>query len=216
VTPYYPAGTVFIVVVDPGVGTDRKALVVKSRRGQYFVLPDNGIVTPVIDRDGLEGAHEITNPVWMIGDRISSTFHGRDIFSPTAAYLASGWDWTEAGPPVTELVRLTPRVAVVAKAGVRGEVIALDDPYGNLITDITEEQFRSLGYRLKDEVSVQIGTRRLRAPFVRTFMDVPVGNLLLYIDSRGRVALSLNERDMARTYGIRPPVVISIPRRPVR
>jgi S-adenosylmethionine hydrolase len=214
VTPYYPEGTVFLVVVDPGVGTDRKALIVRSRRGQFFVLPDNGIVTPVIDRDGLDGAREITNPVWMIGDRISSTFHGRDIFSPTAAYLASGWEWTEAGPPVTDLVRLAPRVATVGKSGVSGEVIALDDPYGNLITDITEEQFRGLGYRLGDQVAVQIEARRLRMPFVRTFADVPVGKPLLYIDSRGRVAFSLNERDMARAYGIRPPVTVRIPRRP--
>jgi hypothetical protein len=213
VTPYYPAGTVFVVVVDPGVGTDRKAVVVRSRRGQYFVLPDNGIVTPVLERDGLDAAREITNPVWMIGDRVSSTFHGRDIFSPTGAHLATGWDWNEVGPAVETLVRLAPRVAVVSRTGVRGEVIALDDPYGNLITDITEAQFTGLGYRLKDVVTVRIGTRRLRVPFVRTFMDVPVGNLLLYIDSRGRVALSLNERDMARTYGIRPPVAISIPRR---
>src|ERR1700720_318250 len=80
VTPYYPAGTVFLVVVDPGVGTSRKAIVVKSKKEQYFVLPDNGLITPVTDRDGLEGAHEITNTAWMIGDNISSTFHGRDIF----------------------------------------------------------------------------------------------------------------------------------------
>lgn len=216
VTPYYPEGTVFLVVVDPGVGTDRKALIVKSRRGQYFVLPDNGLVTPVIDRDGLAGAREITNPVWMIGDRISSTFHGRDIFSPTAAYLASGWEWTEAGPPVTALVRLKPRVAVAGRTGIAGEVIALDDPYGNLITDITEPQFRELGYRLGDQVAVQIDARRLRFPFVKTFADVPVGKPLLYIDSRGRVAFSLNEGDLSRAYGIRPPAKVSIPRRPAR
>src|SRR5437762_9243906 len=77
VTPYYPAGTVFVVVVDPGVGTSRKAIVVKSKKGQYFVLPDNGLITPVIDRDGLESAREITNTDWMIQAPISSTFHGR-------------------------------------------------------------------------------------------------------------------------------------------
>lgn len=214
VTPYYPEGTVFLVVVDPGVGTDRRALIVRSRRGQFFVLPDNGIVTPVIDRDGFDGAREITNPVWMIGDRVSSTFHGRDIFSPTAAHLASGWAWTEAGPPVAELVRLKPRIAALGKHGIAGEVIALDDPYGNLITDITEEQFRGLGYKLGDQIAVQIDARRLRLPFVRTFADVPVGKPLLYIDSRGRVAFALNERDMSRAFGIRPPARVNLPRRP--
>src|SRR5271167_1531524 len=77
VTSYYPSGTVFLAVVDPGVGTARKAVIVKSKKGQYFVLPDNGLVTPVLDRDGLEGAHEITNTAWMIGDNISKPSRSR-------------------------------------------------------------------------------------------------------------------------------------------
>ena len=88
-TPYYPAGTVFLVVVDPGVGTSRKAIAVKSKKGQYFILPDNGVITPVLDRDGLDSAREITNQHWMIDSPLSSTFHGRDIFSPAAAHLAA-------------------------------------------------------------------------------------------------------------------------------
>src|SRR5438105_329833 len=99
-TPYYPAGTVFVVVVDPGVGSAREAVVVKSERGQYFVLPDNGLITLVEQRDGIGGAHEITNPAWMIGSKLSSTFHGRDIFSPTAAHLSRGEDWLQVGPEV--------------------------------------------------------------------------------------------------------------------
>src|SRR5499427_6754265 len=91
VTPYYPAGTIFLVVVDPGVGTTRRALIVKSQKGQYFVLPDSGLITPVLDRDGLDSAREITNQNWMIQAPLSSTFHGRDIFSPAAAHLAAGW-----------------------------------------------------------------------------------------------------------------------------
>jgi S-adenosyl-L-methionine hydrolase (adenosine-forming) len=96
-TPYFPAGTVFVVVIDPGVGSTRKAVVVKSRRGQFFVLPDNGLMTLVEQRDGLESAREITNPAWMIGGKLSSTFHGRDIFSPVGAHLARGDDWTQVG-----------------------------------------------------------------------------------------------------------------------
>src|SRR5580704_7672709 len=99
-TPYYPAGTVFVVVIDPTVGSTRKAIVAKSKRGQYFVLPDNGLLTLVEQRDGIEGVHEITNTDWMIGTKLSSTFHGRDIFSPAGAHLARGDDWTTAGPEV--------------------------------------------------------------------------------------------------------------------
>src|SRR6266853_220935 len=76
VTPYYPAGTVFLVVVDHGVGTSRKAIIVKTKKGQFFVLPDNGIITAIIERDGLEGAREIANQTWMIQAAVSSTFHG--------------------------------------------------------------------------------------------------------------------------------------------
>src|SRR6266403_1190865 len=107
-TPYYPAGTVFVVVIDPGVGSTRKAVIIKSKRSQYFVLPDNGLITLVADRDGLESAREIANPSWMIGKALSSTFHGRDIFSPAAAHVARGDDWTEVGPALDpkSLVRL--------------------------------------------------------------------------------------------------------------
>ena len=89
-TPYYPAGTIFEVVIDPTVGSARKAVIIRSKRSQYFVLPDNGLITLVAERDGLEAAHEITNPAWMIGKALSSTFHGRDIFSPAAAHVAQG------------------------------------------------------------------------------------------------------------------------------
>ena len=213
VNPYYPAGTVFVVVIDPGVGTSRKAVIVKTKKGQYFVLPDNGLITPVIDRDGLEGAREITNTGWMIGDTVSSTFHGRDIFSPAGAHLAGGWDYTLAGPEVPQLVRLTPRVATITDQGIDGEVIALDDPYGSLITDIPAEEFKKLGYTLGDRLTVQLNKKPFTFPYVKTFMDVPVGDPLLYIDSRGRVDLALNERDFAKESKITPPVSLSIPKK---
>ena len=213
VTPYYPAGTVFLGVIDPGVGTSRKAVIVKSKRGQYFVLPDNGLVTPVVDRDGLEGAREITNPAWMIGDKISSTFHGRDIFSPAAAHLAMGEDWTLAGPAVDTLVRLNPRVATVDPKGISGEVIALDDPFGSLITDIQGADFKNLGYQWGDKVTLTIDKKQYTFPYVKTFMGVPIGQPLVYVDSRGRVGIAVNQGDFSKVYKISPPVPIVIPRK---
>ena len=213
VSPYYPSGTVFLVVVDPGVGTSRKAIIVKTKKGQYFDLPDNGLITPVADRDGVEGIHEITNPAWMIGDKVSSTFHGRDIFSPSAAHLAAGEDWTQSGPEMKDLVRLNPVVATVDAKGITGEIIGLDDPYGSLITNIQGEDFKKLGYTLGEKVKVQIEKKPYTFPYVKTFMDVPVGEPLLYIDSRGRVGFALNERDFSKTYRISPPVSVFIPRK---
>jgi S-adenosylmethionine hydrolase len=213
VSPYYPAGTVFVAVVDPGVGTNRKAIVVKSKKGQYFVLPDNGLISPVIDRDGLDSAREITNKSWMIGDAISSTFHGRDIFSPVGAHLAAGWDYTLVGPEVQQLVRLTPKTSTVTDKGIEGEVIALDDPFGSLITDISGEEFKNLGYKVGDRVTILLNRRPFTAPYTKTFMDVPVGDPLLYVDSRGRVGLALNERSFSAVNRITPPALIFIPKK---
>lgn len=213
VTPYYPSGTVFLVVVDPGVGTSRKAVIVKSKKGQYFVLPDNGIITPVIERDGLDSAREITNIAWMLQPQVSSTFHGRDIFSPAAAHLAEGWDYALAGPVVLQLVQLTDKVSTTTESGIEGDIIGLDDPYGSLITDIPGDEFKKLGYALGDKIILQLDKKPLSAPFVRTFMDVPVGEPLLYIDSRGRLGLALNQRNFSQVNKIMPPGTIFVPRK---
>jgi len=211
VTPYYPAGTVFVIVVDPGVGTSRKAIIVKTKKGQYFVVPDNGLMTPIVDADGMEGAREITNPTWMIGDKISSTFHGRDIFSPAAAHLAMGEDWTQAGPAVDVLVRLNPPTATLDAKGISGEVIGLDDPFGSLITNISGDEFKKLGYALEEKITVKIENRSYTMPYVKTFMGVPVGQPLLYLDSRDRVGFAVNQRDFSKVYKVTPPVPVFIP-----
>jgi S-adenosylmethionine hydrolase len=212
-TPYFPAGTVFVVVVDPTVGSTRKAVVVRSKRGQFFVLPDNGLMTMVEQRDGIEAIREITNPDWMVGARISSTFHGRDIFSPVGAHLARGDDWTQVGPTVKELVRLDLKSASIDDKGLTGEVIALDGPFGNLVTNISAEDFLKLGYERGDKVKVTIAGHEVEMPFVRTFSDVPLKRPLLYIDSRGRASFALNQASFAAAYGIDPPQPIFIPRK---
>jgi S-adenosylmethionine hydrolase len=212
-TPYFPAGTVFLVVVDPGVGSSRKAVVVKSKRGQYFVLPDNGLITMVEDRDSIEAIREITNPNWMVGAKISSTFHGRDIFSPVGAHIARGDDWTQVGPPVRELVRLDLKPASADDKGLTGEIIALDGPYGNLITNISADDFLKLGYQRGDKLKLMIAGREIEMPFVRTFSDVPLKQPLLFIDSRGRASFAINQASFAAMYGIDPPQPVFIPRK---
>ncbi|HEV2176296.1 MAG TPA: S-adenosyl-l-methionine hydroxide adenosyltransferase family protein [Terriglobia bacterium] len=216
-TPYYPPGTVFLVVVDPGVGTSRKALIVRSKRRQYFVLPDNGLMTLVADRDGLESAREITNPAWMIGKKLSSTFHGRDIFSPAAAHLARGDDWTEVGPeiPIEDLVRLNIPVAQLDERGISATILAIDRPFGSLISNIDADQFAKLGYSRGDKIAVTLGKRHVIVPYVKTFGDVPLGKPLLYIDSRGHVGLAINQDNFSKSYNINPPVPVFIPRKAV-
>ena len=213
VSPYYPAGTVFVSVVDPGVGTSRKAIIVKSKKGQYFVLPDNGLITPVIDRDGLDSAREITNPNWTIQAPISSTFHGRDIFSPAGAHLAAGWDFSLVGPVVPQLVRLTPKTSTATDKGIAGDIIALDDPFGSLITDIPGDEFKKLGYNLGEKLRIEINKKQLILPYVKTFMDVPVGEVLLFIDSRDRVSIAINQGNYSKKFVVESPGTIFIPRK---
>jgi S-adenosyl-L-methionine hydrolase (adenosine-forming) len=211
-SPYFPAGTVFVTVIDPGVGSTRKAVVVKSKRGQYFVLPDNGLMTLVQDRDGLESAREITNRTWMIGAGISSTFHGRDIFSPVGAHLARGDDWAQVGPevPVDKLVRLHLISPKLDARGLSGEVLALDGAFGNLVTNISRDDFNKLGYQLGRKVHVKIGKTVLDLPFARTFSDVAAKQPLLYIDSREKVSFAVNLGRFAEVYHIQPPASILI------
>ena len=213
-TPYFPAGTVFTVVIDPGVGSTRKAVIIKSKRGQYFVLPDNGLITLVAQRDGLDSAREITNTSWMIGKALSSTFHGRDIFSPAGAHIARGDDWMQAGPvvDVTALVRLDLQAAKTDDHGLHGEVIATDGPFGNLVTNVDAEDFLKLGYQRGQNVPITIGDTKFDLPFVRTFSDVPLNKPLIYIDSRGRVGLAVNQGSFAATNGIKPPVKFTVER----
>ena len=213
-TPYYPAGTVFAVVVDPGVGSTRKAVVIKSNKGQYFVLPDNGLITLVAERDGLEAAREITSPAWMIGKALSSTFHGRDIFSPAAAHVARGDDWTQVGPIVdlNSLIRLDLEAPSVDEQGLHGEVIATDGPFGNLVTNVDADLFLRMGYQRGQKVPITLGSEKMELQFVKTFSDVPLQKPLVYIDSRGHFALAVNQGNFATTYGIKPPVKFTIPR----
>ena len=213
--PYFPADAVFVVVIDPTVGSTRKAIIAYSRRGQYFVLPDNGLLTlfPSTGENQIIEAREITNPAWMIGAKLSSTFHGRDIFSPAGAHLARGDDWTQAGPAldVAKLVRLNIHNPTLDAAALHSEVLGLDGPFGNVILNIPSETFAKLGYHLGDTVPVTVDNHTYTVPFVKTFSDVPVGSPLLYIDSRGRMALSLNQRNFAEKYNVTPGLIVTIP-----
>ena len=207
---YYPAGTIFLTVIDPGVGTSRRSIIVRTKRGQYFVLPDNGLITLVVDRDGIDGIREITNPRWGLAESSSSTFHGRDIYSPAAAHLQRGDDWTDAGPELKNVTRLDiPRVTVDS-TGIQGQVVALDGPFGNLVTNIEGRDLAKVGYDVGDAVRVRLNGREYSVPFVTTFAGVPVGKPLLFIDSRGLASLAINQGNFASKYGIVPPIPLRI------
>ena len=149
----------------------------------------------------------------MIQAPVSSTFHGRDIFSPAAAHLAAGWDYNLVGPVVPQLVRLTLKTSTTTDKGIDGNIIAIDDPFGSLITDIPREEFAKLGYVVGDKIQLQINKKHMTLPYAKTFMDVAVGDPLLYIDSRGRVGIAVNQGNYSKKFHIDPPSAIFIPRK---
>ena len=213
--PYFPRDAVIVGVIDPGVGSTRKAIIAKSKTGQFFVVPDNGLLTLVQDRDGIEAAREITNPEWMIGSKVSSTFHGRDIFSPAGAHLARGDDWTQAGPEldVGKLVRVDIHYATIDDKGMHAQVLGTDGPFGNLVLNVPADTFAKLGYQLGDTVPITLDGRDYTFPFHKTFGDVPVGKPLFYIDSRGRLSLGINQRNFFETYKVPEHADLFIPKK---
>jgi S-adenosyl-L-methionine hydrolase (adenosine-forming) len=211
---YYPAGTVFVTVVDPGVGSPRKALAARSKKKQFFVLPDNGLLTLVADRDGLEEVREIKNPKWMLKDQLSSTFHGRDLFSPVAARLALGEKLSDVGPETKEIVRMEVKLPKLTQAGVEGEMVGLDGPYGNVITNIRLKDLEQAGLSLGDTLTASLGRRRVKFPLKKTFSDVPEKKPLFYVDSKGYIALAVNLGNFAKEFQVTTPGPITILRPP--
>lgn len=201
--PEFPKGTVFVVVVDPGVGTSRKAIVAKTTDGNYFVAPDNGLLSFVIARLGLEAMHEITNPKLLRKDGLSGTFHGRDIFGPVGAHLASGVDIKRVGPPLKDWIRLEEPQPKLEDKVLLGEIIRADT-YGNLVSNITQKLVTKVGLKRGDLLSVRIGKAELKAKLMRTYGDVPKGQPLCLIESLGRLEISVNMGSMAKRIGQGP------------
>ena len=185
--PFFPPGTVHLAVVDPGVGTARRGLVVTARDA-VFVAPDNGLLTPILAR-GDWRAYELSAPELRL-PRVSRTFHGRDVFAPAAAHLARGVPPARFGAAVDDPVRLPwPEVHAVGGA-VAGAVLHVDR-FGNLITSIAAEAVEALGA----EASIHIAGRRL--PLVGTYADLPLGAAGALIGSSNRLEVAVREGSAA-------------------
>jgi S-adenosylmethionine hydrolase len=198
--PYYPNGTVVVAVVDPGVGSTRKAIAIRTNKGHLLVGPDNGLFTLAMEAEGLDRAVELTNKRYQLAGDASYTFHGRDIFSPVGAHLASGVPLDSLGPPVTPL-RLDVRPPRRAADGITGQVRYIEDPFGNVVTNIPAALLDTAGLRVGDSLDVRIGSRSIRLRWRRTFSDVPQGKPLAVMHERGLLSFSLNQGDFARAYG---------------
>ena len=208
---YWPQNTVFVSVVDPGVGSDRKSVVVKTNSGRYIVTPDNGTLTHVIRLDGIEAVREIDEKVNRLPRSGESyTFHGRDVYAYTGARLASGIiDFEGVGPelPVDSLVSLPIVEPRIEGNAVCGTIDVLDVRFGSLWTNIPRTLFLETGIHYGDRVTITIenDTRcvyRNIILYAKSFADVYVGEALAYVNSLDCVAVAINQGSFARAYNI--------------
>ncbi len=196
--PYVPPA-VHLAVVDPGVGGDRRGLVVQDGRGGLHVGPDNGLLLPSIERlGGIAAARELVNPQFRL-QPVSRTFHGRDVFTPAAAHLARGVALEELGPALepSSLVRLELPEPSTDGSTIRATALAVDR-FGNVRLNVTPERVRGAAM-----VRVAVGERSATATVAGTFADVKTGTLLLLEDSSGSLALAVNGGEAAERLGAR-------------
>jgi S-adenosylmethionine hydrolase len=207
---YWPSGTVFVVVVDPGVGTDRKSLVMETKCGHIFVAPDNGLLTLVAESLGVAQVRQIDlEKNRLPGSEKSHTFFGRDVFSFAGARLADGKLAVEdVGPPLAgDIVRLEYQRPAFDNNEVVGNIPVLDVQYGNVWTNIDRATFEKLSLKKGEQAKIKIsdGDESVwegQVPYVDTFGDVPEGEPLLYFNSLDNVALAINYGDFASTFGV--------------
>ncbi len=194
----FPKGTTFCCVVDPGVGTERKCIVLETKTGQFFIGPDNGLLSLVAEKFGVEELRESTKEkYWRVG-AMSTTFHGRDIFGPVAAAVADDVALRQFGPEMKadDMVKVKIPPSRVVGDAARGVVVRVDW-YGNMVTNITRDQLAELGIAQGDGLEVTIGTTRYTAPFVRSYGSVPEGNRLVLVQSSGFIECAKNMGSLA-------------------
>jgi len=197
---YFPKGTIHVAVVDPGVGTKRRAILVETK-DMFFVGPDNGLLMLAAERQGIRHVYNITNRRLMLS-HVSHTFHGRDVFAPVAAHLANGYKPSDFGSEIHDYV--VPRFVKprLTKSALVGEVLHIDD-FGNIVTNISRAEFEKtgiqegamLGFRLKDKV--------VKLRFCSTYGEVSVGKSLALIDSHDFLEISTNQGNTANKFGAR-------------
>jgi S-adenosylmethionine hydrolase len=207
---YWPAGTVFISVVDPGVGTNRKSVVLKTKTGHFVVTPDNGTLTLIAASAGIEAVREIDETVnRRTGSEKSYTFHGRDVYAYTAARLASGKiSFEQVGAVLpNEVISIPYQKAVLENKKIKGTIAILDVQYGNIWTNIGNDIFNQLNVQPGDKLHVVIYQNKIKKyesnmPYCNTFGAVAKGKPLLYLNSLLQVSVALNSNNFSKVHKV--------------
>ena len=208
---YWPSSTVFVSVIDPGVGTDRNSIVTQTKSGHYVISPDNGTLTFIADRSGIETIRLIDETRHRRpGSKDYHTFHGRDIYIYTGAKLASGMiPYEDVGPLYSgEIVKINYQKAQFIKGMIQGTIMKTETPFGNLVTNIPVElmnQIPGLDYNIVLCIEIlEEGLVRYKekVPYVRSFGFAAESSPLLYTDSSGYTGIALNRGNFAERYKI--------------
>lgn len=207
---YWPKGTVFVSVVDPGVGSERKSIVLQTRNGYFFVSPDNGTLTLIAEHMGIKAVREIDEKINRLpGSENSYTFHGRDIFAYTAARLASGKiNFEGVGkllPAKVEIINY--QKPAIENGIIKGTITVLDVQYGNVWSNIDESLIKKSGIKINNTIHVKIYNKDSlvyndKMPYVNTFAGVPEGNNLCYLNSMLQFSVAVNMGNFAAQYKI--------------
>lgn len=197
--PVFPAGTVFVSVVDPGVGTARRGIAIRAG-GYYFVGPDNGIFSLILTDHPEAEVRHLTN-AGLFRANVSSTFHGRDIFGPVGGALARGAAFAEVGPLIDDPFHFEfPRPRLTGDDEIAGEVIYID-AYGNLVSSIGGAEWQTFIHGAKGDLTEMVGeVDRVIVPVVSTFGDVPEDDACVYLGSSGRIEVAVNRGSAAKRF----------------
>lgn len=202
---YLPDSSVHLAVVDPGVGSQRRAVAIETGRGETFVGPDNGLLVPAASESGgIRRAFDISDRRFMLTP-VSRTFQGRDVFAPAAAHIAAGVDPSEMGPevPADDLVQLEIPEAWVHDDHLHAEVLQVDR-FGNLQLNLSGEHLEKISISGGDRLEIRIEGHRLHVPLADTFADVASGEFVMIEDSYAYVSLAVNKGDAAGRLRARP------------
>jgi len=195
---YFPEETIFVNVVDPGVGSARSILCLKANE-QLFLAPDNGLLSVISNETDREALHEVTNKEFFL-ENVSGTFHGRDIFAPVAAHLAAGVDLEDVGPALDHMQRLQlPRPVRTAEGKLRGKIVYVDH-FGNLITNISENMIRTAFNCPLEAIEVTAKRQKVRG-IRRSYSAVDEGELVVLIGSTGYLEIAINGDSAEKALG---------------
>ena len=202
--PFMPAD-IHLAVVDPGVGSDRRAIALRGTDGRLYVGPDNGLLVLAADRlGGVEEAVELANPAYRL-EPVARTFHGRDVFAPAAAHLAAGVELAELGPGIAarELVRIDLPAPSIGTRRIRATVVYVDR-FGNVQLNLTRADLAQVGIESGSKLEIGVGFERYYAVAARTFAEVRGGDIVLYEDAYWNISLAINRGNAAEMFGVSP------------